>query len=219
MIVVALDTCFNACSVAIGTAGSTVPGERCLMRQGHAEALLPMIERVMARARIDWGDVGRIAVTHGPGTFTGVRTGLAAARAFALARAIPAIGFSSLRAIPAAEGSLVANDAGRGRLFVQAIGTGRVEITPPQLLSIPEAAACQSACGLPVIGSGVPLLRAAGFAVPEQALADPSDSEPDAAVLIGLAEVAPLPDGPPRPLYLREPDAKPQQATLLARLS
>lgn len=219
MIVVALDTCFNACSVAIGTAGSTVWGERCLMRQGHAEALLPMIEHVMARARIDWGDIDRIAVTHGPGTFTGVRTGLAAARALALARAIPAIGFSSLRAIPAAEGTLVAIDAGRGRLFVQAIGTGRVEITPPQLLSVAEAASRQTSCGLPVLGSGVALLHAAGFAIPEQALADPSDAEPDAAQLIELAVAAPLPEGPPRPLYLREPDAKPQQADLIARLS
>lgn len=219
MIVLALDTCFNACSVAVGRTGTTAAAEREFMRQGHAEALLPMIGRVMAKAQIGWAGIDRIAVTHGPGTFTGVRTGLAAARAISLALHLPAIGFCSLRAIPAAEGALVAIDAGRGRLFVQAIGPGRVEITPPELLSVLEAAARQAACGLPVIGSGVAMLRDAGFPVSVPNLTATSDIEPDARLLIDLASAAPLPEGPPKPLYLREPDAKPQQTPLIARVS
>lgn len=219
MIILALDTCFNACSAAIGVRGSDlqweVTGDREAMRQGHAEALLPMVERVVVRAGLALSDIDRIAVTHGPGTFTGVRTGLAAARALALACNVPAIGVSSLWAIGAAAGGnvLVAADAGRGRLFIQAIGTEGTALTAPALATLDEAAALALARGLPVTGSGAAVLAAAGFEI--RALA--GDPDPDARTLIAFAAPCEPPAHPPRPLYLREPDAKPQVGAAIAR--
>lgn len=214
MIVLAIDTCFNACSVALAR-GDLITSERVLMRQGHAEALLPMIQRVVMGAGVAMGDIERIAVTHGPGTFTGVRTGLAAARGLALARGIPAFGFSSLRVIGIAAGGnvIVAADAGRSRLFVQAIGPDGAEITEPLILPVDDAAAFAIGQGLPMTGSGVQVLATAGYDIARAA----GDPEPDAAMLIALAIDAPVSSGMPKPLYLREPDAKPQAGAAIAR--
>lgn len=219
MIILALDTCFNACSAAIGLRGEdggwSVTSDRVAMRQGHAEALLPMVERVLTGAGLALSDLDRIAVTHGPGTFTGVRTGLAAARALALACNVRAIGVSSLWAVGAAAGGsvLVAADAGRSRLFIQAIGTDGIALTAPALATLDEAAALAMARDLPVTGSGAAMLTAAGFAI--HALA--GDPNPDARTLIAFAASCEPPAHPPRPLYLREPDAKPQVGAAIAR--
>ena len=89
MNVLAFDTCFSSCSVAVsaGREGGAprIEAEHLDMNTGHAEALIPMIERVVARAGIAVSEIDRIVVTNGPGTFTGIRTGVAAARALALA--------------------------------------------------------------------------------------------------------------------------------------
>ncbi|MFM2423228.1 MAG: hypothetical protein RL291_1758, partial [Pseudomonadota bacterium] len=105
MNVLAFDTCFGATSVAVrwrSTAGEWLLREAYESRQvatgglagppGQAERLLPMIDEVMAAAGLGFEDIGRIAVTLGPGTFTGVRVGIAAARGLALARKIPVTG-------------------------------------------------------------------------------------------------------------------------------
>lgn len=214
MIILAIDTCFNACSVALGREGR-LWHEQQRMRQGHAEALLPMIDRVVTNAGIAMGEIERIGVTHGPGTFTGVRTGLAAARGLALANGIAAVGFSSLLAIGiAAEGNVaVVMDAGRGRLFLQIVGVGGEEVTPPLLLSVHDAADLILARGVPVIGNGVDVLRNAGHDVRRAA----GEDDPDARVLIELARAADVPTSPPQPLYLREPDAKPQEGVAIAK--
>lgn len=219
MIVLALDTCFNACSVALGFGGPAdkpiAVHERRLMRQGHAEALLPMVERVTGAAGIALSAVELIGVTYGPGTFTGVRTGLAAARALALANAVPVVGFSSLRVIGAAAGGnvVVAADAGRERLFVEVLTPQDADGAGPLLLPVKEAADMISGLGLPVIGSGASVLIAAGYAVRRAA----GEDEPDARALLELARDAPLSSKPLKPLYLREPDAKPQDGKAIAR--
>lgn len=225
MTTLALDTCFNACSVALAfedaKGQARVCSERVLMRQGHAEALLPMVERVVARSGIAVAGIARIAVTHGPGTFTGVRSGLAAARGLALALGVPAIGFSSLLPIGLAAGGnvVVAADAGRGRLFVQvvadAVGGAGADPAPPELLAWAEAAALASTHALPVIGSGARAMLDAGFDIRIAA----GDEDPDARLLLEIARHAPLPTAPPKPLYLREPDAKPQDGKAIARRS
>jgi tRNA threonylcarbamoyl adenosine modification protein YeaZ len=219
MTILAFDTCFNACSVALGhqdgNGQQLVSWERQLMRQGHAEALVPMIERVGAMAGVAIGEITRIAVTHGPGTFTGVRTGLAAARAMSIALDVPAIGFSSLRAIGMAAGRevIAAADAGRGRLFVQTIGAYGDELTSPQLLGVREVVALVTERQLPVVGNGAAVLSAAGCHFDALTVED----NPDVRLLLDLARTAPLPTTSPRPLYLREPDAKPQDGKAIAR--
>ena len=103
MRVLAIDTALEACSVALLDTGQPdrAVHESLAMTRGHAEALMPMIARVFERASLDAGQLDRIAVTVGPGSFTGLRVGIAAARGIALASGKPAIGLTTLAAYAA----------------------------------------------------------------------------------------------------------------------
>jgi tRNA threonylcarbamoyladenosine biosynthesis protein TsaB len=213
----AFDTACDACSVAVWGDGALLAREFLPMARGQSEALLPMIERVMAAARLDFAQLAGIGVTVGPGAFTGLRIGLAAARAIALASGKPAVGVTTLETIAAAASRagelVVAIDAKRDDLYVQRFLDGRP--------TAPPAAALPSAAPLPesafaIAGDGAARLYAA---LPDAAraratlLAD--IALPDAAVVARLASArlaAVLREGgalpPPRPLYLRAPDAK-----------
>ncbi len=137
MNILAFDTCFDACSACVARTGDGVVEvlasalER--FETGHAERLVPMIDEVMARAGVAFADIDRLAVTVGPGTFTGTRIGIAAARGLALATGIPVVGASSLAVMAevaarelgprkAGEDLLVAVDARRGEVYVQLFG-------------------------------------------------------------------------------------------------
>jgi tRNA threonylcarbamoyladenosine biosynthesis protein TsaB len=102
MIVLAFDTALAACSVGIWQGEKIVARESALMPQGHAEALMPMIERVMAAAGVTYHALDRIAVTVGPGSFTGLRVGIATARGLAMAAQKPAIGVTTTQALATA---------------------------------------------------------------------------------------------------------------------
>src|SRR5499433_4052911 len=103
MRVLAIDTALEACSVAVRhTAHADVRVQESLpMQRGHAEALMPLIERMLSRAQLEVSALDRIAVTTGPGSFTGLRVGIAAARGIALAAGKQAIGLSTLAAFAA----------------------------------------------------------------------------------------------------------------------
>ncbi len=136
MNILGLDTCFGACSAAVGinvAAGETAPpdkvsgdstsgaGPRLIglceqMQRGHAERLAQMIEDVMTRAELEFSQLGRIAVTTGPGSFTGTRVGVATARALALAADLPLIGVSSLAVMARAPLIATASIEGGGEL-------------------------------------------------------------------------------------------------------
>src|SRR3569832_1939804 len=92
MLILAFDTSIAACSVALIRDAAILAATREVMDRGQAEALMPMIERVMESARASYRDLDRIAVTTGPGSFTGVRVGLAAARGLGLASEKPIVG-------------------------------------------------------------------------------------------------------------------------------
>lgn len=129
MITLGLDTATSACAVALWDAASgrvlAVRAEQ--MQRGLAEKLVPMVNEVLADAGITYGDIGRIGVTVGPGTFTGLRVGLAAARGFALAADCPLVGVTTLEAAVAgldpatrrAQTLLAAIESRRDDLFVQ----------------------------------------------------------------------------------------------------
>lgn len=104
MIILALDTALDACSVAIVRDGELLACLSESMDRGQAERLAPMTQEAVARARIAFADIDRTAVTTGPGSFTGVRVGLSFARALALALAKPCIGVSTLEALALQEG-------------------------------------------------------------------------------------------------------------------
>jgi tRNA threonylcarbamoyladenosine biosynthesis protein TsaB len=232
MYILAFDSCFAAVSVAVAQQGAAAP--RLLVetferrRSGHAERLLPMIEETMRGAGIGFQDLGRLAVTLGPGTFTGVRTGIATARALALASGCPAVGVGTLAATAflasrelasEAQGRAiaVALDAGAGKVYFQRFDATAAALSAPVLL--PPQDCCLLLAGSPavIVGSGAAAImnHMAAEAAVETRLAD---AEPRAAAVALMASDAPLAQ-PLRPLYLRAPDAKPQASTLPRALS
>ncbi len=203
MIVLGLDTAAGACSAAV-LDGERLLAQRCeTMVRGHQERLAPLVQETMAQAGLPFAALDRIAVTVGPGSFTGVRVGLAFAKGLALALDRPCIGVGTLDALAASAGpdGLVAAviDAKRGQVYLQVFADG-VALMAPDSLDIAVAAARLvelrqgRACRL--VGTGAALLGgdAAGLEVP------------DPAVVARLGAWAAL--TPPRPLYLRAPDAK-----------
>lgn len=222
MNILAFDTCFGACSAALRLTGGTgAPRhiscfERC--EQGHAEALIPMIREVIAEAGISFGDLDRIAVTAGPGTFTGTRTGIAAARGLALSTGLPLVGASSLAVMAKAvarrlghtetgDETIVAVDARRGQVYVQLFARGgSTSRSAPLLLSSSDAARLGSGHEILVVGSGAANVAAEAHRIGRKADARLPDLQPDATDLAEMASELALADGPLHPLYLREAD-------------
>ena len=209
MIVLAIDTCLGACSVAVVFDGRTVAAASEPMTRGHQERLAPMAREVMGRADLDFTALDRIAVTVGPGSFTGLRVGLAFAKGLALALGKPCIGVGTLEALAdtvAEPGPLaVVIDSGRGQVYLQTFKAGQA-LTPPQVLSLEEAGSRLAELNGGVLsGPAGALLStvATGFELRPVATPDP-------AAVARLAASAPV--APPTPLYLRPPDAKPPAA-------
>src|ERR1700726_896330 len=116
------------------------------MTRGHAEALMPLVGRVMDAARLEFDEIDRIAVTVGPGSFTGLRVGIAAARGIALAAGKPAVGVSTLAAFAAAHLNpgmtrpvVAAVDARHDHVYVEVFGPGRRILLTPRLVPIAAA--------------------------------------------------------------------------------
>jgi len=229
--VLAFDTCLGALSVAISRHhddGSYNVIEAYEERTtGHAERLVPLIAEQMARAELGFRDLSRVAITLGPGTFTGVRTGIAAARAFRLAAGVEVVGVSSLAAMahrifetsaPGQEACslLIAVDARRGRIYAQVFaGNALAPVTEPQEMTAGEAVALTQAHMARIAGSGATAILAAAPA--DAGIEVVCDRlEPHASDLVRLAaRLTPLAEIDP--IYIRPPDAKPQAAKRLAR--
>lgn len=223
MLVLAIDTALAACSAAVYDAdrGEFLATESLEMMRGHAEALLPLVARVMQQAQTRFVALHRIAVTTGPGSFTGLRVGISAARAIALATGRPAVGVTTLAAyaVPyagsAAAPVVVAIDARHEHVYLQVFAADGRPISPPRIAGLAEAVAA-SAGASRVIGSGAPPIVAAW---PNGAPAPVFDASaaPDIGWVARLGAAATESSTPPKPLYLRLPDARPQNATWLAR--
>jgi tRNA threonylcarbamoyladenosine biosynthesis protein TsaB len=206
MLVLGLDTCLSACAVAVRD------GERVLaqasepMARGHQERLAPMARDVVAQAGRAFPDLDRIGVTVGPGSFTGLRVGLAFAKGLACALDRPLVGVSALQALAAEAQGLVfaVIDARREQVYLQAFEDGRPVMAPDALdLGTAAARLAEIATGrdFTLVGDGAPLL--AGFAPAARVRLR---AGADAALVARLAaEATP---GPVRPLYLRAPDAR-----------
>jgi tRNA threonylcarbamoyl adenosine modification protein YeaZ len=207
----AFDTSMAACSAAIyDLAHGRVGAFRfARMERGHADALAPMIKEVMDEAGIGFSAVERIGVTLGPGTFTGVRTGIAMARGLALALDRPIAGIDTLSAIAANAASgntplVIAADARRDELY---FGLARSSL-PPLVLPVGEAVHRLPAGESFILGTGADALIAAA---PSGRLVRLQDGDlPDARNFAALCAAIPPASVPPEPLYLRPPDAKPQ---------
>ncbi len=226
MRVLAIDTALGACSVAVldTNAGGLVASESVAMQRGHAESLMPMIARVMHQADLKYFNLDRVAVTTGPGSFTGLRVGIAAARGLALAAAKPAVGVSTLAAYAApqlaqddAAPVIAAIDARHGQVYVQAFGHGGCTLFSARLAPIAEAVRAVPRQAPRIVGSAAGLLGAAWPASDPPPLAVEARAAPDIAWVARLGAMAAENEAPPKPLYLRAPDAQPQDAARLPR--
>ncbi len=218
-----LDTALQACTAALvdvdeaGTA-RRIAGASVAMRIGHAEALMPMVVPLLR----DPPGLDRIVTTIGPGSFTGLRVALSAARGLALALTVPAYGIGTLAALAddareesGGEGPVAAVlDARRDQVYLQTFGADGSPAMAPALL--PLSAAMEALADLggspTAIGSGAALL--AGKIGPRRALIR---AAPSIAALARTGARAGEGASPPSPLYLRGPDAKmPRPSTLKA---
>ncbi len=226
MIVLSFDTSLAACSAAIVDVGErqhVLACAYCEPGKGHAEILLEMISGVMAEAKLGFGDIKCQVITLGPGSFTGVRVALSAARGFRIAHNIPICGVTTLQAIsaniaqltqPACRSSTaVIVDARRNEAYVQVFDADSNPLCDPTLLRVDQLddwLTPWKAEPLNLIGTGVKLLTAGSRPLPDCWLAREEYSLPDAANFARLLKEVDMDDAPPEPLYLRKPDAKPQ---------
>ena len=203
MIVLAFDTSLAACSAAI------VDGERVLARRvepmarGHQERLAPLVAEIMAEAGLSFDALDRIGVTVGPGSFTGLRVGLAFAKGLSAALGVPAIGVGTLEALaePFPGVVVAALDAKRGQVYLQGFSDRR-PVTAPDALPVETAAARVAELQPQVlVGSGAPMLS--------QVVSTAAIYAADHVDSLAVARLAAVkPPVPPRPLYLRAPDAR-----------
>lgn len=206
-IILAVDTALGACSVAV------LDGEKMLahrfeeMARGHAEALAPMVDETMREAGISFAALDRLAVTTGPGTFTGQRVGLAFMRAMRIALNKPLVGVSTLEAMAFATGAdraAAIHDAKRDEAYLLLSAKGEVTL-PPAVMPFKKALArIQSFGPCALCGTGAAAAKSAlgrDFSLTDI-------RQPDALWVAKLAVTRPISDTPPAPLYLRPPDAK-----------
>lgn len=206
MIVLGLDTCLGACSVAVLDGPRVLAHASEAMARGHQERLAPMAQAVMAQAGLDFSDLDRVAATVGPGSFTGLRVGVAFAKGLASALSVPSIGVGALEALAAEEDGLAAAviDARRDQVYLQVFDAGQA-LTPPEVAPLEAAVARLAGIAgerpLRLIGSGAPLLAASR---PGAQVLTPEGCDARHVARLGAARAA----SPIRPLYLRAPDAR-----------
>jgi len=216
MIVLALDTAGVDCAAAVYDSGTgSVLGEVTeTIGRGHAELLMAIIDRALAKAGVALQSIDRIAVSIGPGSFTGIRVGVAAARGFALSLGIPAVGVTTLEVMAAAHleinsGApvLAAMDAKRGEVYLQSFDGHGNAVGEPAAALLEDARAIAAVFQGDIVGSGAPLLKG-------EPLAEANDRFPIATIarLGARALVAEK----PKPLYLRGPDVRPQTGFAVA---
>ena len=222
MTLLGMDTSTPAASAAVlrddGEAFEVLPPPERLQRPpAHAGELMPAVAEAMERAEVDWGDLDAIAVGVGPGTFTGLRIGIATARALATAAGLPLRPVSSLAALAAGIDHLVRLpliDARRGEVFA-ALYEGEREFWPPLVMRPEELIEQLGNASVIPMAAGDGSIRFRGMLEEAGIPVEPDDS---AAHVVSALSVCRLgqgaPDEPPEavlPEYLREPDAKPQQ--------
>lgn len=231
MYVLALDTALGATAAAILAPGEDriLASETAPMERGHAEALMPLVRRVLDQSGIAFADIGRFAVTIGPGSFTGLRIGISAVRGFGLIHKRPVVGVSTLAAFAApvlfaAERSPVAAaiDARNGQVYFQALAVGGRTMAGPGVYPLEEAARKIGDGPVVFVGNAAERLALArrGAVVetrPGQRPAVQQLPAPEITWVARLGAVADPASSPARPLYLRDANVTLQDKSRLQR--
>ena len=223
MLILAIDTALDACAAGVldTDAGQMIAQESQAMKRGHAEALMPLIARVIQQSGIAFASLDRIAATTGPGSFTGLRVGLSAARGIGLAANKPVVGVTTLTAYAApvvsqnAEPPVIsAIDARHGQVYFQVVSGNGSSLVWPRVAPIEQALDAWRFGAPHLVGNAAKML---GDRWPAEA---PPPFKVDALPAPDIAWVAWLgaavsPDTAlARPYYLRAPDAKPSKDML-----
>jgi tRNA threonylcarbamoyl adenosine modification protein YeaZ len=225
MRILAIDTALEACSAAVlDTESGVLASEMRPMTRGHAEALMPLLAKVMDDAGTQFSGLDRVAVTTGPGSFTGLRVGIAAARGIALSIGKPAFGLTTLAAFAApyiAEDDTlslaVAIDARHEHVYLQVFGPGGRTLVPPRIASLRDAVRIAANGKTRVVGTAADIIASAWPPGEPPPPLIAQQNVPDIAWVARLGAVAAGSPGPIKPLYLRAPDAQPQAAARLPR--
>ena len=216
-----LDSAGSGCSVVVASGGSILAAEWCATPRGQAERLLPMVDAVMRKSRLSPSALDIVGVTIGPGSFTGIRIGLAAVRGIALATGARTVGVTGFQAVAAGIASrahargagflLVALESRREDLYIQLFDHAYRPLGDPAAAM--PAALDESLSGLigaaPLVVAGDAAQRAADMLLPRTSTIVIEGSAPDAAgVLRAVLRLAPTSEirVKPLPLYLRPPD-------------
>jgi tRNA threonylcarbamoyladenosine biosynthesis protein TsaB len=226
MRLLAIDTALAACSAAVlDTAhGGIVASESLPMIRGHAEALMPLVAQVMQASGLAFVDLDRIVVTTGPGSFTGLRVGIAAARGLGLATKIPVVGVATLSAYAAPYLSVdsknpvvAAIDARHAHVYLQVFTPSGRTLIAPRLAPLSDAVRAASDAPAHIVGSAAQAVAdALSDSGPVPVTVDGRDA-PDIGWVAQIGAVVPEQSAPPKPQYLRAPDAQPQNAASLPR--
>jgi tRNA threonylcarbamoyl adenosine modification protein YeaZ len=225
MILLAIDTAASLCAASVhdSEAGTELSREALDIGKGHAERLIGVIESVLGQAGLAYADLDRIGVSIGPGSFTGVRVGVATARGLALALGIPAVGVNTLEAL-AAEAHvdfpdkpiLAAIDGRRGDLYCAVHAPDGVVLFEPSAISVADAVLLARHHDAALAGNGGDaILAAAGNHPPLDTGLRKATA--DISFYARFAAASEATNEKPKPLYLRGADAKPQSGFALAR--
>jgi tRNA threonylcarbamoyladenosine biosynthesis protein TsaB len=220
MIVLAIDTAASLCAACVYDSASDAERGRAVLDlgKGHAEYVTAVIEDALKASACSYRDLDAVAVSVGPGSFTGVRVGVSAARGLALALKVPVAGIDTLEAVASETRALVQDRpvlVAHGRTAPYSIAVFDVDgrcVDGPRLVTLEEAAA--------LAGAERPVLAGEGAAAIAEAAGGTFDFGPqrataDILVYARLAASRPFSSEKPKPLYLRGPDAKPQTAFTL----
>ena len=217
MLILAIDTALDACAAAgLDTdAGKLIAQESLAMKRGHAEALMPLIARVMKQSGVAFSALDRIAATTGPGSFTGLRVGLSAARGIALAAGKPVVGVTTLTAYAApvvsesGENPIIsAIDARHDHVYLQVVSGNGGSLVMPQIAPVAEALAAARFGAPYLVGNAARILAERWPSdAPPPVKVDPQ-AAPDIAWVAWLGAAVDPGIALARPFYLRAPDAK-----------
>lgn len=217
MKILALDTSLNATAACVldTATGEVLAEEAMFMERGHAEALLPLVERVVAKAG-GFEVLQRVAVTIGPGSFTGIRIGVAAARAFGLGCGIPVVGVSTLASLAApllkagdSTPVLAAIDARHGQLYAQFFDPQGAGLFEPCVCTPRQALELSRSRSLKLIGSGAAAIAIEAWTMGLNAEVVARRAQPEIRFVARLGALAAPSHAPARPLYLKSANAKP----------
>lgn len=223
MIVLAIDTVANLCAACVWDTQAGRELGRCVQDpgKGHAEHLMGVIAEALSAAGATYADLDAVAVAVGPGSFTGIRVGVATARGLALALKVPSTGVTTLDALaeeardrfPDRE-IMAVIDARREQLYLARYGPAGDRVLGPVISTLADAVSEVGVSDTVLAGSAAEAVRAAAGRKLDIA---GTAATADIAVYARLAALHGSADTPPRPLYLRNADARPQEGFAVAR--